>query len=167
MFLGSRVDDAMSHYYRTLLESGERLALPAVQEFYEHSWREELARERGDRGVDFSELHERAAFEMGLAAVAMCMERFVPTLGEPVAVQRRFEVKLTAAAGWTIQGYPDLEVRRYELGSDEPIEGVVDWKVKGDPIHQQKADRDVQASLYLAVRWIEQHPRRSSPSLRC
>ena len=158
MFLGSRLDDAMTHYYGTRMDTGQEMAVGEVQRFYEHNWAEQLEREQDERGVDWSDLHEQAAFEIGRDAVAVCIGQFAPQLGEPVAVQRRFEFKVTSRAHWTVEGYPDLEVRRYELGSEEPVAGVVDWKVKGKPVYQSKADRDVQASLYLTARWVEGNP---------
>jgi len=158
MFLGSRLDDAMTHYYRTLIDTGQTLPLDQVQRFYEQNWLEQLEREQDERGVDWSDLHDRAAFEIGKDAIEVCINQFAPQLGDPVAVQRKFAFKVTSHAQWTVEGYPDLEVRRYELGSDEPVAGVVDWKVKGKPVYQPKADCDVQASLYLAARWVEGDP---------
>ncbi len=73
-------------------------------------------------------------------------------------MQRR--VEFTLAPGlteWTVVCYLDLETRA-STPSGEPLDRVVDYKVKGTPIGQQKADRDPQASLYLASRWLEGRP---------
>jgi hypothetical protein len=40
----------------------------------------------------------------------------------------------------------------------EEIERVVDYKVKNSTISQAQADRDTQAGLYLAGRWLQGHP---------
>src|SRR5438876_11198745 len=43
MFLGCRVDDAVSAYPRRLLEHGDRLAVDQVLDIYRERWAEELA----------------------------------------------------------------------------------------------------------------------------
>src|SRR5437016_4888001 len=48
MFLGSRVDDALSAYHRWILEHGDRLAVDQVLDIYRERWTEELAVE-GDK----------------------------------------------------------------------------------------------------------------------
>ena len=79
----------------------------------------------------------------------------MPKLGEPLAVQRRLEFTLAPGlVEWTILCYLDLETRGPGL-TGEQIHRVVDYKVKANPINQPKADRDPQASLYLAGRWLE------------
>ena len=42
MFLGSRVDDALSLYYQRILEHGERLDLAQVKDAYRELWSTEL-----------------------------------------------------------------------------------------------------------------------------
>ena len=82
----------------------------------------------------------------------------MPKLGEPLAVQRRLEFTLAPGlVEWTIVCYLDLETRDPGL-TGEQIHRVVDYKVKANPINQPKADRDPQASLYLAGRWLEGRP---------
>ena len=51
MFLGGRVDDALTTYYRHLLEHGDRLTLDQVQDAYRDHWTRELAAEGAQRGV--------------------------------------------------------------------------------------------------------------------
>lgn len=53
--------------------------------------------------------------------------------------------------------YLDLETLKAQPCA-EPIPAVVDFKVKGSPIGQDRADADPQAGLYLAGRWLEGQP---------
>ena len=156
MFLGSRVDDALSLYYRQLLEYHERLELEQVKDAYRDLWRTELQTE--ELGVDWRDIQQNDAFELGLQALELTFEQLVPRLGEPLAVQRRLEFALAPGlTEWTIVCYLDLETRGHDAAG-EPIDRVIDYKVKGTAIGQPKADRDPQASLYLAGRWLEGQP---------
>src|SRR3954454_24296960 len=63
MFLGARVDDALSTYYRHQLACGERLSLDQLQDAYRDHWTRELAAEQAQRGVNWdAELDEPGAF---------------------------------------------------------------------------------------------------------
>ena len=158
MFVGSRVDDAVTVYYRRILERGERLELAQLKDAYRDLWRAELEAEEQKQGIDWREITHDCAFEVGLQALEVTFEQLVPKLGEPLAVQRRLEFALAPSlVEWTIVCYLDLETRAGALTSGQ-IDRVVDYKVKGTPIGQQKADRDPQASLYLAGRWLEGRP---------
>ena len=158
MFLGSRVDDALTLYHQRILEHGERLDLTQVTDAYRDLWRTALEAEEQGRGVDWSEIHPQAAFELGVQALELTFAQLVPRLGEPVAVQRRLEFTLAPGiTEWTIVCYLDLETRASTIGG-EAIDRVVDYKVKGSLVGQATADRDPQASLYLAGRWLENRP---------
>jgi len=160
MFLGSRVDDALSAYHRRILEHGDRLALDQLIDLYREMWHAELVAERETEGVDWDEdLPERAAFELGRQAIEIAMAELIPHLGEPVDVQRRLEFTLAPGLEWTVLGYLDLETLKPQPGG-EPIPAIVDFKVKGSPIGQNQADADPQAGLYLAGRWLEGQPAR-------
>ena len=159
MFLGSRVDDGLSDYYRHMLEHGERLPLAEVIQRYRAGWREKLEAEREHRGVVFDEFEEPMMLKLGAEALKVAFEQLVPQLGSPVAVQRRVEFRLAPGLEWTIVAYFDLETEWPELGGEQLVSEIVDYKVKGgDAIGQGKADRDPQASLYLAGRWLEGRP---------
>ena len=158
MFLGSRVDNALSLYYRTILEHDERLDTAQVKDAYRDLWHTELQAEEQLQGVDWQDIHQHAAFELGLQALELTFEQLVPKLGEPLAVQRRLEFTLApGVTEWTIVCYLDLETRGHSPAG-EPIDQIVDYKVKGSLIGQPTADRDPQASLYLAGRWLEGRP---------
>jgi hypothetical protein len=158
MFLGSRVDDALSAYHRRILEHGDRLALEQVLDVYREHWQAELESERDSQGVDWDdELTERAAFELGRQAVELAMAELVPHLGDPVDVQRRLEFSLAPDLEWTVLCYLDLETLKERPGG-EPAPTVVDFKVKGSLIGQEQADSDPQAGIYLAGRWLEAYP---------
>ncbi len=160
MFLGSRVDDALSAYHRRILEHGDRLALDQLLDLYREQWQAELEAEIDKQGVKWEEeLGERAAFELGKQAVELAIAELVPHLGDPVDVQRRLEFSIAPDIEWTILCYLDLEtLREHEDG--EPAPTVVDFKVKNTLISQPQADSDPQAGLYLAGRWLEDYPAR-------
>jgi hypothetical protein len=158
MFLGSRVDDAITTYYRRILEHGDQLTVEQVKDAYRDQWGRKLANEQADRGVDWNdELPERAAFQIGLAAIELTFAELVPKLGRPVAVQRKLEFTLAPGLEWTIQCFLDLETERPE-SDGQLIPTVIDYKVKANPLSQQRADHNPQAGLYLAGRWLEGNP---------
>jgi hypothetical protein len=158
MFLGGRVDDALSGYFRRLLEHGDRLALDQVLDLYRHHWAEALEVEGDKQGVDWEdELAERAAFDMGRDAIGLAMAELVPNVGTPVDVQRRLEFSLAPGLEWSVLCYLDLETLK-EDATGKPAPTVVDFKVKGSLITTEQAQRDPQAGLYLAGRWFEGYP---------
>ena len=158
MFLGSRVDDALSAYHRRILEHGDRLAVDQVLDVYREQWAAELEAEKDKLGVDWEEeLTERSAFELGHQAVELAIAELIPHLGDPVDVQRRLEYAIAPDLEWTVLCYLDLETLK-EGPSGEQTPVVVDFKVKNSPITKDKADADPQAGLYLAGRWLESYP---------
>ncbi len=113
MFVGSRVDDAITGYYRHQIE-GQRLNLDAVKDLYNDLWRAELARESARNGPVHwgTELDANATHALGLQAIALTMADLVPRLGRPIAVQRRFELKIDPRLQWSIVGVVDLDTLR-------------------------------------------------------
>ncbi len=155
MFLGRRVDDAISTYYQHILSHREQLAVNQVHDAYRDRWATSLGEEEHNRGVSWEQgLDEASAFAMGLDAINLSFAELVPRLGEPVAVQRKLEFAIAPGLAWTILCYLDLETIR-EQESGESARAVVDYKVKGSPITQTKANVDPQAGIYLAGRWLE------------
>ena len=137
--------------------TGDQLTVAQVKDAYRDQWAE-LADEQADRGVDWEdELPESAAFDMGLAAIELTFAELVPKLRRPVAVQRKLEFRLAPGLEWTIQCFLDLETERPDQNGASAA-AVVDYKVKGSPLSQQRADHDPQAGLYLAGRWLEGNP---------
>src|SRR5215213_10550407 len=64
MFLGSRVDDALTLYYRQLLERSEALALDQLRDAFRDHWFEQLEHEEQERGINWEpDLDEQAAFQ--------------------------------------------------------------------------------------------------------
>ena len=121
MFLGGRVDDALSTYYRQLLEHGQTLSLDQLHDAYRDHWTRELAAEQAKRGVTWdAELDEPRAFGVGLDALALTLTELVPQIGRPVAVQRRLEYALAPDLEWNIQCYLDLETLRPARGRRRP-----------------------------------------------
>jgi hypothetical protein len=152
MFLGSRVDDALSHYYRHRLEQGQCLDVDQVADFYRERWAAAIEEEDAKQGVDWGEVDAPVSFELGRQALALAFAQLIPKLGQPVAVQRELEFTL-AELEWTILCYLDLETTVEGIAGE--IHRVVDYKVKGSAISKWQADRDPQAGLYLAGRWLE------------
>jgi hypothetical protein len=158
MFLGSRVDDALSAYHRRILEHGDRFSVDQVLDVYREQWHAQREAEQDARGIDWDDdLTERAAFELGRQAVELAMTELLPHLGDPVDVQRRLEFSLAPELEWTVLCYLDLETLK-ERRDGEPAPTVVDFKVKGSLIGQDQADSDSQAGIYLAGRWLEGYP---------
>jgi hypothetical protein len=156
MFLGSRVDDTISLYYRRRLAS-DQLDPEQVKDAYRDLWRQALDAEQEKLGVDWSDIHPQAAFEIGEEALELTLKQPVPKLGEPVAVQRQVEYALAPELEWTILCYLDLETRGRTISGEE-IQRVVDYKVKNSTITEAQAHREPQASLYLAGRWLQGNP---------
>jgi hypothetical protein len=158
MFLGRQVDDAITLYYRRILEQGERLALDQVRDAYWDGWKAATQAEREQLGIAWEEdLGEDRAFKLGLDVIELTFKQLVPRLGEPVAVQRRLEYTLAPGLEWSVLGFIDLEaVQRDAGGNETPI--IVDYKVKTTPLTQPKADHDFQPAVYLAGRWLERNP---------
>jgi hypothetical protein len=156
MFLGSRVDDALSAYYRQIIDQRDQFALDPVLDIYRELWATELAGE--SQGVDWeAELTPSLAFELGREAIELAMLELVPYLGDPVEVQRRLEFTIAPGLEWTVLCYLDLETLKEDFdGQCSP--GVVDFKVKNSLIGKEQADADPQAGLYLAGRWLEGNP---------
>src|SRR5436305_2600201 len=79
MFLGSRVDDALSAYHRRILEHGDRLALDQVLDIYRELWADELAVEADKQGVGWEEeLSQGKAVELRQPAVALAKATLIP-----------------------------------------------------------------------------------------
>ncbi len=159
MLVGSRVDDALSAYYRHQLEHHETLPHEEVIDQYHNSWSAQLEQDAERNTIVFDEFDETAARQIGADALKAALEQLVPQLGEPVAIQRRVELKLTPGVRWTILAYLDLETRQPQLDGGPLAEVVIDYKIKaGGALSQAKADHDPQASLYLATRWLDGQP---------
>ena len=157
MFLGRQVDDAITLYYRHILDHGERLSVDQVKDAFWHSWKAAAEAEREQLGIVWeTDLREDSAFKLGLEAVELTFGKLIPQLGDPVAVQRRVEYTLAPGLEWSVVCYLDLETRRSDVG--EIASAVVDYKVKTTPLTQYKADHDFQPAVYLAGRWLEGDP---------
>jgi len=157
MFLGRQVDDAITLYYRHILDHGERLSVDQVKDAFWDGWKAAADAEREQLGIAWeADLREDSAFKLGLDAVELTVSELIPHLGEPVAVQRKVEYTLAPGLEWSVLCYLDLETRRPDAAALVPA--VVDYKVKTTPLTQFKADHDFQPAVYLAGRWLEGDP---------
>jgi hypothetical protein len=113
MFLGSRVDETLTGFYRRRLD-GELLDLDALKDLYNDLWRGELAKEAARNGpVRWGDgLDADSAHALGIKALALTMTELVPRLGRPITVQRRFELKIDQRLQWSIVGIVDLDTVR-------------------------------------------------------
>jgi hypothetical protein len=113
MFLGRQVDDAITLYYRHILEHGERLTLDQVKDAFWDGWKAAAEAEREQLGIAWeTDLREDMALKLGLDAVELTFSELIPHLGEPVAVQRKLECTLAPGLEWSVLCYLDLETRR-------------------------------------------------------
>lgn len=114
MFLGQRIDEVLTTYYRALLDGGGPLNLEQLRECFVDCWRRALEDEQSQHGaIRWDEGTDEAwTFRVGLDAVAVCLRRIVPQLGTPLATQRRFEFRLAAGLEWTVLGFVDLDTVR-------------------------------------------------------
>jgi hypothetical protein len=143
MFLGRCVDDAITLYYRRILEHGERLSPDQVKDAFWDGWKAAGEAEREQLGIAWEEeMPEDRALKLGLDAIDLSFRELVPRLGEPVAAQRKLEYVLAPGLGWSVQCYLDLETVRADHG--EQVPAVVDYKVKSTPLTEYKAGGDFQ-----------------------
>ena len=110
MFLGSRVDDAITEFYGRQID-GSTLTLPELVDLFRETWDAKIKAD-GDRIAWEHGLTPTIAERMGRTAVTLTYERLIPRLGTPVAAQRKFEIRLAPQLQWTIVGYVDLDTRR-------------------------------------------------------
>jgi hypothetical protein len=83
MFLGSRVDDALSAHHQHVIEHGDRVTLEQIHDCYRERWSGELDAEQDRLGVDWDEeLGERDAFELGLRAIELAIKSMSPGSGD-------------------------------------------------------------------------------------
>jgi hypothetical protein len=157
MFLGRQVDEAITLYYRHILDHSERLTADQLKDAFWDGWKAAAEAEREQLGIAWeAELREDRAVKLGLDALEMTVSELIPQLGEPVAVQRAVEYTLAPGLEWSVLAYLDLETVQQDVGEEKPV--VVDYKVKTTPLTQFKADHDFQPAVYLAGRWLEGDP---------
>jgi hypothetical protein len=101
MFLGRCVDDAITLYYRRILEHGERLSPDQVKDAFWDGWKAAGEAEREQLGIAWEEeMPEDRALKLGLDAIDLSFRELVPRLGEPVAAQRKLEYVLAPGLEW-------------------------------------------------------------------
>ena len=119
MFLGRQVDEAITLYYRHLLEHGDRLSLDQVKDAFWDGWKAAAEAEREQLGISWEEdLREDRAVKLGLDALELSFAQLIPRLGDPVAVQRAVEYTLAPGLEWSVLCYLDLETRQPDIDGD-------------------------------------------------
>jgi PD-(D/E)XK nuclease superfamily len=114
MFLGSRLDEVETAYFRSLLDGGGPLSAGQLRECLEDRWREALAEET-DRygGVRWEEgSDERSTHEIAVSAIDVFLEHIAPVAGTPLGLQRHFDFVLAEGVKWTVTGEVDLDTVR-------------------------------------------------------
>ena len=100
-----------------------------------------------------------AAFELGVQALELTFAQLVPQARRAGRVQRKLEFTLAPGLEWTVALLPRPRDPRRTL-TGEPRRGRR-LQGQGQPDRPaDKADRDPQACLYLAGRWLEGGPSR-------
>jgi len=75
MFLGRLVDDAITLYYRRILEHGDRLSLDQVKDAFRDTWHSEAEAEAQQLGIAWeADLGAERAFGIGLDAIELSFE---------------------------------------------------------------------------------------------
>jgi hypothetical protein len=140
MLRGRVVDATVSAYYRAVLDSGQPPTASDNDAHLDDAWRHELDEPREE--IDWGDWQAGALKDSAARALRVYLAQLAPTV-VPVAVQRRFELRLDTALAWSVVGYIDVE----DAAGD-----VIDLKVKRSHVTQHAADRHPQASLYLLER---------------
>jgi hypothetical protein len=127
MFLGARVDDALTLYSQTLIDTSEQLTLAELRDAYRKRWPTARDAEEEEHGPIRweSELGERATFALGLQALEVAHRDLLPAAGRPLACQRQLRFRLHEALEWEVLGYADVDtVREQRVFRDENGEAL-------------------------------------------
>ena len=138
MFLGGRVDDALTTYYRRLLEHGDTLTLDQLHDAYRDHWTRELAAEQAQRGIALGRRARRAArlHRSACEAVALTLDR--ARAADRPARRRAARARLRARAR---PGMDDPVLPRPRDAAAEPSDG-------GEPV---AGDRRLQGQDHPAL----------------
>lgn len=121
MFLGRRVDDAITLYYQQILEHGDRLSLEQLKDAYRDTWHAEAEAEAQQLGIAWEEdLAPERAFGIGIGAIELSFRELIPRRGEPVAVQRKLGYVLAPGLESGVHCFLDLETVRHDHGELVP-----------------------------------------------
>ena len=156
MFLGGRVDDALSTYHRHLLAYGQRSGSTSSTTPTATTGRASWPPNRPNGACLGRRARRTARVHLGLRR-SRSRSATAAADRAPVAVQRESTTRSRPA--WSGRpGLPRLETLRPGGDRSELVTAIVDYKVKNTLHTQAKADRDPQARLYLAGRWLTGEP---------
>jgi hypothetical protein len=169
MFLGSRLDEVQTIYYKAMLSGGGPPDREQLRDCFRDAWKRALKDERADRGsVRWDEgTDQRWTFNVGLDAIDVFLKRIAGKLGKPLAVQRQFEFRLAPGIQWTVTGRVDLDTARRvrefindagevvavaELADPRPKLKVL-WRYAPDDLRSplrkaSEQDTDAEAAVY-------------------
>ena len=123
MFLGRQVDDAITLYYRHILDHGEHLSLDQVKDAFWDGWKAAAEAEREQLGIAWeTDLREDSAFKLGLDAVELTFSELIPHLGEPGRRPAEGRVHARARARVVISG---CRARHRRRSANLPCVGVI------------------------------------------
>ena len=158
MFLGRQVDDAITLYYRHILDHGERLSVDQLKDAFWDGWKAAAEAEREQLGIAWESRPARG--QRIQARPRRGRAHLQPTGPAPRRAGRRpAEGRVHARARARVER-PVLPRPRDPPARrrGELLPAVVDYKVKTTPLTQYKADHDFQPAVYLAGRWLEGDP---------
>lgn len=143
MLLGGAAGAALNQHYGYVLERGYGLSTDDLLDEYASEWEDRTGREEVLWGTDTA----GALKDSGAAALALYHRVIAPGV-VPVSVER--EIELTwPDAPFHLTGYLDLETADGQ---------VCDFKLTGQRWSQDKADAELQPTVYLAARRAEGNP---------
>jgi hypothetical protein len=143
MLVGRAVGQAVTAYYAAGIEHGKRLSESEADDVLSDGF------EEGAVGTEFADDDPDELREAARSALRAYLRTLAPTTAV-VSVERRIELRFEGTE-WSFLCYLDME--------DEAGD-VLDLKVGGRHVTQARAERDLQASAYLAGRRAEGRPAR-------
>ena len=140
MVLGSAVEAGINYMLQARIDGRlHEVSIHDCLDKYHTVWAEEES-----YGVDYSERPRGELIDIGARLVAYYLHKDgMAATFEPAALQIKQQFTLADGLKWTVVGYLDI------LATDGR---VIDLKAKNRIIEPYKADRNFQATLYLAFR---------------
>lgn len=142
MVLGSAADAALSQHFGWQIERGTGLTTEEILDEFSAEWDHRTAGQDVAYGKDVPGKLK----DTGAAALRIYHRIIAPKI-VPVSVQREVTMRWPGV-NWCLTGYLDVETAR----------GIRDYKMTTRRISKPAADRDLQATIYLADRRAEGWP---------
>src|SRR3954466_8088717 len=118
---GWAVDTAIDAHYRAILDTGQPLPRPDVEDIYTAAWQRRL--DDPAVAIDWGDERPDDVRHAGLVALRAYLDELAPNV-RPISVQREFTFGLAPELEWTLTGRLDVE---------DADGSVIDVKVKKPP----------------------------------